>query len=176
MNKEQKNQAIADLKEQFEASTFFYLTDASSMTVADVNKFRRLCFEKGVEMKVVKNTLVRKALEAHDEQKGFDKLYEHLHGPTAILFSTSGNLPARLLEEFRKTKSKPVLKAAYIDSAVFVGDDQISLLTKLKSKEELVGDIIALLQSPAKNVISALKSGGSTIAGLVKALEDRQSN
>ena len=172
MNRDQKNQEIQDLKEKFDSATFFYLTDASAMTVADVNKFRRLCFDRGVEMRVVKNTLVRKALETNEE-KGFDQLYDHLHGPTAILFSETGNIPAKLIEEFRKKSPKPVLKAAYIDSAVFVGDDQISILTKLKSKEELVGDIIGLLQSPAKNLISALKSGGATIAGLVKALEDR---
>lgn len=175
MNRDQKNQEIQDLKEKFDSATFFYLTDASAMTVADVNKFRRLCFDRGVEMRVVKNTLVRKALETNEE-KGFDQLYDHLHGPTAILFSETGNIPAKLIEEFRKKSPKPVLKAAYIDSAVFVGDDQISILTKLKSKEELVGDIIGLLQSPAKNLISALKSGGATIAGLVKALEDRAAN
>ena len=175
MNRDQKNQEIQDLKEKFDSATFFYLTDASAMTVADVNKFRRLCFDRGVEMRVVKNTLVRKALETNEE-KGFDQLYDHLHGPTAILFSETGNIPAKLIEEFRKKSPKPVLKAAYIDSAVFVGDDQISVLTKLKSKEELVGDIIGLLQSPAKNLISALKSGGATIAGLVNALEDRAAN
>ena len=157
MNRDQKNQEIQDLKEKFDSATFFYLTDASAMTVADVNKFRRLCFDRGVEMRVVKNTLVRKALETNEE-KGFDQLYDHLHGPTAILFSETGNIPAKLIEEFRKKSPKPVLKAAYIDSAVFVGDDQISILTKLKSKEELVGDIIGLLQSPAKRVIGALQA------------------
>lgn len=175
MNREQKNQEIEDLKEKFNNTTFFYLTDASAMTVADVNKFRRLCHERGVEMKVVKNTLVRKAMETYDD-KGYDQLYDHLKGPTAILFSETGNIPAKLLEDFRKKSPKPVLKAAYIDSAVYVGDDQISVLTKLKSKEELLGEVIGLLQSPAKNVISALKSGGATIAGLVKALEDRAAN
>lgn len=126
-------------------------------------------------MSVVKNTLLRKAMDTF-EDKGYDKLYEAMAGPTAILFSTTGNIPAKLLEEFRKKNSRPILKAAYIDSAVYIGDDQISVLTKIKSKEELIGDVIGLLQSPAKNLISALKSGGSTIAGLVKALEERNAN
>ena len=175
MNKEQKIQKVAELKDKLDNSAFFYLTDASSMSVEDVNKFRSLCFAKGVEMTVVKNTLLRKAMDTFDD-KGYDKLYEAMSGPTAILFSATGNIPAKLLEEFRKKNSRPLLKAAYIDSAVYIGDDQISVLTKIKSKEELVGDVIGLLQSPAKNVISALKSGGNTIAGLVKALEERASN
>ena len=124
-------------------------------------------------MQVVKNTLIKKALEAGDEAKNFSDLYGSLEGPTAVLFCETANIPARIIEKFRKTNSKPILKAAYIDSSVYVGDDQIEVLTKLKSKEELVGEIIGLLQSPAKNVISALKSGGSTIAGLLKTLEER---
>lgn len=173
MNKEQKTQAIADLKEQFAKSTFFYLTDASSLSVAQINNFRRLCFEKDVQMQVVKNTLVRKAMEEADASKGYEGLYESLKGPTALLFSETASIPAQLLEKFRKANSKPVLKAAYIDSAIYIGDDQIEVLTKLKSKEQLVGELIGLLQSPAKNVISALKSGGSAIAGLLKTLEER---
>jgi len=173
MNKVQKTQAIADLKEQFANSTFFYLTDASSLTVAQINSFRRICYEQNVQMQVVKNTLVKKALESADESKGYSALYEALHGPTAVLFTETANIPAKILEKFRKANAKPVLKAAYIDSSVYIGDDQIEVLTKLKSKEELVGEIIGLLQSPAKNVISALKSGGSTIAGLLKTLEER---
>jgi len=173
MNKEQKTQAIADLTEQFANSTFFYLTDASSLSVAQINNFRRLCFAENVRMQVVKNTLVKKALEAADESKGYAGLYESLTGPTAVLFTETANIPAKLLEKFRKANSKPVLKAAYIDSAIYIGDDQIEVLTKLKSKEQLVGEILGLLQSPAKNVISALKSGGSTIAGLLKTLEER---
>ncbi|MCO6461947.1 MAG: 50S ribosomal protein L10 [Saprospiraceae bacterium] len=173
MNKAQKTQVIEDLKERFENSTFFYLTDASSLTVMQVNSFRKLCFEQNVQMQVVKNTLIKKALEAGDESKNYSDLYNALEGPTAVLFCETANIPARIIEKFRKTNSKPILKAAYIDSSVYVGDDQIEVLTKLKSKEELIGEIIGLLQSPAKNVVSALKSGGSTIAGLLKTLEER---
>lgn len=173
MNKAQKTQVIENLKERFANSTFFYLADASSLTVMQVNSFRKLCFEQNVQMQVVKNTLIKKALEAGDEAKNFSDLYGSLERPTAVLFCETANIPARIIEKFRKTNSKPILKAAYIDSSVYVGDDQIEVLTKLKSKEELVGEIIGLLQSPAKNVISALKSGGSTIAGLLKTLEER---
>ncbi|HNR06973.1 MAG TPA: 50S ribosomal protein L10 [Saprospiraceae bacterium] len=173
MNKTEKGTTIEALKDKFDASTFFYLADASSMTVAQITKFRRLCYEKGIEVKVVKNTLARKAMEALPESRGFKDLFDALHGPTAVLFSDQGNLPARILKEFRGAGDKPVLKAAYIDSAVFKGDDQIEVLIAIKSKNELIGELIALLQSPARNVLGALQSGGHKLAGLVKALEDR---
>ena len=124
-------------------------------------------------MQVVKNTLAIKALESAPAEKGYAGLYDALKGPTAILFTTVANAPAKLLADFRKDAEKPSIKAAYIDTAIFLGDDSITTLKALKSKEELIGDIIGLLQSPAKNVISALKSGGSIIAGLVKTLEER---
>lgn len=173
MNKTDKGTTIEALKNKFDASTFFYLADASSMTVAQITKFRRLCYEKGIEVKVVKNTLARKAMEALPESRGFKDIFDALHGPTAVLFSDQGNLPARILKEFRGSGDKPALKAAYIDSAVFKGDDQIDVLIAIKSKNELIGELIALLQSPARNVIGALQSGGHKLAGLVKALEDR---
>lgn len=173
MNKTEKGTTIEALKDKFDASSFFYLADASSMTVAQITKFRRLCHEKGIEVKVVKNTLARKAMEALPESRGFKDIFDALHGPTAVLFSDQGNLPARILKEFRGSGDKPVLKAAYIDSAVFKGDDQIDVLIAIKSKNELIGELIALLQSPARNVIGALQSGGHKLAGLVKALEDR---
>ena len=173
MNKTDKGTTIEALKDKFDASSFFYLADASSMTVAQITKFRRLCYEKGIEVKVVKNTLARKAMEALPESRGFKDIFDALHGPTAVLFSDQGNLPARILKEFRGSGDKPVLKAAYIDSAVFKGDDQIEVLIAIKSKNELIGELIALLQSPARNVIGALQSGGHKLAGLVKALEDR---
>ena len=175
MTKDQKTQAIQELKEKFDKSPFFYITDSSSLTVAQVNQFRRICYDKGVEMMVVKNTLAKKALESLDD-RGYGDLYKSLEGPTSILFTETASLPAKIITDFRKTNEKPVLKAAYIDTAVFTGDSQLKALVSLKSKEDLVGDIIMLLQSPAKNVISALKSGGNTIAGLVKALEERASN
>ncbi len=173
MTRSEKVAVVEELKEKFDNSSSFYVTDSSTLTVAEVNNLRGLCFEKGVELRVVKNTLVKKALEALPEDKNYAELYDTLKGPTALMFCETANLPAKLIEEFRKTHEKPVLKAAYIDSSVYVGDDQVKSLAALKSKEELVGEIIGLLQSPAKNVISALKSGGSTIAGILKTLEER---
>ena len=173
MTRSEKVAVVEELKEKFENSSSFYVTDSSTLTVAEVNVLRGQCFEKGVELRVVKNTLVKKALEALPEDKNYAELYDSLKGPTALMFCETANLPAKLIEEFRKTHEKPVLKAAYIDASVYVGDDQVKSLAALKSKEELVGEIVGLLQSPAKNVISALKSGGSTIAGILKTLEER---
>lgn len=173
MTKAEKTATIEALKEKFSSTEFFYLTDSSTLTVEEVNKFRGLCYEQGIEMRVIKNTLARKALESLPDEKGYEGLYESLKGPTAVLFTEVANSPAKVLKEFRKKSEKPVLKAAYIDTAVYVGDDQIDALTKLKSKADLLGEVITLLQSPAKNVISALQSGGNTISGLLKALEER---
>jgi large subunit ribosomal protein L10 len=173
MTRAEKTTAIAELKEKFSNSSFFYFTDSSTLTVEQVNKLRRACFEKGVEMKVVKNTLAIKALEGSPEERGFSELLDTLKGPTAVLFTETANVPAKLIKEFRGDNERPIIKAAYIDTAVYVGDNQIDALAALKSKEELIGEIVAILQSPAKNVISALKSGGSTIAGLLKSLEER---
>ena len=175
MTRTEKGNQIAELKEKFSNSSFFYLTDSSTLTVEKVNELRGLLYEKGIEMRVVKNTLAQKALEQADADntKGYAPLYDALKGPTAVLFTETANAPAKIIEEFRKTSERPLLKAAYIDSSVYMGDDQLKTLASLKSREELIGEIIGLLQSPAKNVISALKSGGSTIAGLLKTLEDR---
>jgi large subunit ribosomal protein L10 len=173
MKKADKGLMIEELREKFANNPYFYITDSSSLTVEAINKFRRLCFEKGIEVHVVKNTLAKKALETNAEEKNYVALYDALHGPTTLLFCETANLPAKVIKQFRGKNEKPVIKAAYIDSGIFIGDDQLDALATLKSKEELVGDIIGLLQSPAKNVISALKSGGNTIAGLVKALEER---
>ena len=175
MTRAEKTAAIEDLKDKFSNSSFFYLTDSSTLTVEQVTKLRRMCFEKGVEMKVVKNTLAQKALESAPEEKGYAALFDALKGPTAIMFTETANVPARIIEEFRDKKlEKPALKAAYIDTAVYIGDNQIEVLKSLKSKEELIGEIITILQSPAKNVVSALKSGGSTLSGLLKALGERE--
>ncbi len=174
MTKAQKTALIADLKQKFSESSFFYITDSSTLTVEQVNKLRGLCYEKGVEMKVVKNTLVLKALEENAEEKNYTPLFDSLKGPTAIMFAETGNVPAKVIKEFRETSERPVLKAAYIDSDVFIGDDQIDALANLKSKEDLVAEIIMLLQSPVKNVLGSLQSGGNTIAGLVKALQERE--
>ena len=130
MNKEQKNTTIEALKEKFADSPFFYVADASSLSVEKVTKLRRLFFEQGIEMKVLKNTLVRKALEAAPEEKNYAALYDALHGPTAVLFTDTANLPARLIKEFRGDNAKPAVKAAYIDSAVYIGDEQLDALSK----------------------------------------------
>lgn len=173
MEKNKKNQEIADLKEKFGNSQYFYITDSSTLTVEKINKFRRLCFNAGIEYRVSKNTLIRKALE-QVEGNNYEALYPLLNGPTGVMFTTDGASAAKVLKEFRKTNDKPVLKGAYIDSDVFIGDNQIAVLAALKSKAELIGDIIGLLQSPAKNVISALQgSSGQKIAGLLKTLEER---
>ncbi len=175
MTRAEKTATIEALKDKLENIEYFYVTDSSTLSVDEVNKFRGMCFEKGIEMRVVKNTLLKKAIEAISEEKNYDELLEALKGPTALLFTDTANAPARVLKEFRKDHEKPTLKAAYIDTDVFFGDDQIDRLSQLKSKEELVGEIISLLQSPAKNVISALQSGGNTLSGLLKALEERGS-
>lgn len=172
MRKEQKTQAIEELTEKFSNAPFFYVTDSSALTVEQVNNLRGKCYEKGVEMKVVKNTLTKKALESI-EGTDYSELYDALKGPTALMFSSTANVPAKIIEEFRKSHDKPVLKAAYIDSSIYIGDDQVKALASLKSKEELIGEVILLLQSPAKNVISALSSGGNKLAGIVKALQER---
>ena len=173
MNKDQKNEVIEAHKEKFNQYNNFYVTNTESLTVAQVTKLRRICFNKNVEMKVAKNTLIKKALESIDSTK-FTGVYESLNGVTALLFSENAKEPALIISSFRAdTKGeKPVLKAAYIDSSIFVGDKELESLKTLKSKNDLIGEIIGLLQSPAKNVISGLNAGGK-LASLVKALEER---
>ncbi len=173
MTRADKTAAIAELKDKFSNNNFFYLTDSSTMTVEQVSKLRRMCFENDVEMKVIKNTLAIKALEDQPEDRGFNALFESLKGPTAIMFSSTANLPAKLIKEYRGKDERPILKAAYIDSDVYIGDDQLAALAALKSKEDLIGEVISLLQSPIKNVIGSLQSGGNTLSGLLKALEER---
>ncbi len=173
MTRTEKEQAIELLKDKFAKNQFFYITDASALTVEQISNLRRKCFEKGVEVQVVKNTLARKALESAGEEMNYSGLYESLKGPTTIFFSETANLPAKIIKEYRKKHDKPVLKAAYIDSDVFEGDDTLESLASLKSKEELIGEVIVLLQSPIKNVVGALNSGGNKLAGLVKALQER---
>ena len=173
MTRSEKVVAVESLKEKFNEYSFFYLTDFSHLTVEQINKLRGMCYDKDVEMKVAKNTLITKAFEAIGDDQGYSGLAPALKGPTAIMFSKVGNVPAKLIKEFRGKDERPILKAAYIDSDVFLGDENVDILAALKSKEELIGEVIGLLQSPAKNVISALKSGGSTIMGLLKTLEER---
>ena len=173
MNKDQKNEVIEALKEKFNQYNNFYVTNTEALTVDQVGKLRRICFNKKVEMKVAKNTLIRKALESIDAER-YSGVYDSLNGVTALMFSENPKEPALIISTFRSESKteKPVLKAAYIDSDVFVGNDQLDTLKTLKSKQDLIGEIIGLLQSPAKNVISGLNAG-SKLASLVKALEER---
>jgi large subunit ribosomal protein L10 len=174
MTREEKAKIIDELSDKFANNSHFYITDASGFTVAQVNNFRRLCFKSGVEYRVYKNTLIQKALE-RQENADFSPLFGTLKGFSGVIFSKeSGNTPAKVIKEFRtKLEGKPVLKAASINSDLFIGDENLKMLTELKSKNELIGDVLAALQAPAKNVISALVSSKNTVAGLVKALEER---
>lgn len=174
MTREQKAQIIDELSQKLSKTDFFYLIDASGLTVAEINKFRGLCFDKGLEYKVYKNTLVKKALE--NQESDFSDLYDVLKGTTGIMFSEeAGNLPAKVVKQYRKDGAeKPILKAASIDADFFIGDDQLNALSKLKSKAELIGEIVGLLQSPAKNVISGLQSGGSKLSGILKTLSEKE--
>lgn len=176
MTKDQKAVALEDLKAKLQEYPFFYLTDPSAMPVKVTNKLRRKCHESGVEMQMVKNTLLAKVMRDAPAAKGYAGLMDSLHGPTAVLYCKNQKLPAKLLEDFYKESNgeKPAFKAAYIDSSVFSGEGALDILKKLKSREELIGEVIGLLQSPAKNVISALLSGGATIAGILKTLEERE--
>jgi large subunit ribosomal protein L10 len=173
MTKEQKNEVIEALKEKFSQYNNFYVTNTEALSVEQVTKLRRVCFNKNVEMKVAKNTLIKKALEALNEQR-FSNVFDSLNGVTALMFSENAKEPALIISDFRRdTKGElPTLKAAFVDGDVFAGDKQLETLKSLKSKQDLIGEIIGLLQSPAKNVISGLNAG-SKLASLVKALEER---
>ena len=171
MRKEEKHDVVLALKEQINSFSNVYIADTSNLTVAAVNDIRRKCFDSGIKMQVAKNTLIKKALEAASGE--YAELYDVLKGSSTLLFSNSANAPAKLIKALRASGDKPLLKAAYIVSAIFIGDNQLNALVNLKSKEELIGEIIGLLQSPAKNVISGLQSGKGKLAGIVKALEQR---
>jgi large subunit ribosomal protein L10 len=173
MTKQEKNEVIDVLKEKFQQYSNFYVTNTESLSVAQINKLRGICFNKKVEMKVAKNTLIKKALESINNDR-FSNVYESLNGVTALMFSENPKEPAIILSDFRKQANVevPVLKAAFIDGDVYAGDEQLKPLTTLKTKNDLIGEIIGLLQSPAKNVISGLNAGNK-LAGLVKALEER---
>lgn len=174
MTTDQKREAVELLKDKFNQYSSFYLTNTEALTVEQVNNLRRVCFDKNVELKVAKNTLIKKALESIDSERYTD-VYDSLHGVTALMFSENPKEPAIIISDFRKTGDKPVLKAAYVDGSVFVGDDQLKALKDIKSKQDLIGEIISLLQSPAKNVISGLNAG-SKLASLIKALETKAAN
>ncbi|MDA0193603.1 MAG: 50S ribosomal protein L10 [Bacteroidetes bacterium] len=175
MIREQKGKIIDALAEKLANTSYFYLTDASGLSVAQVNAFRQMCYDKGVEYQVVKNTLIKKALEKQDAD--YSELDEALKGFSGILFSQeSGKLPAGIIKQFHKTdkEGRPKLKAASIESALYIGGEHLNALSELKSKNELIGEIIGLLQSPVNNVLSALLSGRNKLAGIVKTLSERE--
>ncbi|TAE30063.1 MAG: 50S ribosomal protein L10 [Cytophagales bacterium] len=174
MTREEKGAIIDELALKFQSSPFFYITEASGMSVAEVNELRRKCYEKGIEYKVVKNTFIKKALETLEAD--FTPFNDTvLAGQSAVMFHAENQkAPAQLIKEFRKTNDKLKLKGASIDSSLFIGADQLDTLISLKSRQELIGDIIGLLQSPAKNVLSGLQSAGGKLAGILKTLSERE--
>jgi large subunit ribosomal protein L10 len=174
MTKEKKATIIEELSGKFAATPYFYVTDAGGLSVEKTNKLRRLCFERGIEYRVIKNTLIAKALER--QEADYTSFNEALKGFSGVLFSTeSGKAPAKLIKDFLKDNKDAIkLKGASVDTSIFIGHDQLDVLVSLKSKQELVGEIIGLLQSPAKNVISGLQSGGNKLAGILKTLSERE--
>ena len=172
MKKEEKDQIINSLSEKLNTYGNLYITDVSNMTVEKTSKLRRMCFSKDIKVHVAKNSLITKAMERSGGD--YQPLFDSLKGSSALMFSHTGNLPAQVIKEFRKENNKPLLKAAFVESSCYIGDNQLDVLAFLKSKNELIADVIALLQSPAKNVISALQSGKNKLAGIVKTLSEKE--
>jgi len=171
MTKEEKSIVIDNLTTQLADNSIIYLADISGLDALSTSDLRRACFKANVKLAVVKNTLLAKAMERSD--KDFGELPNTLKGNTSIMIASAGNAPAKVIKEFRKKSDKPVLKGAFVEQAIYIGDDQIDALVNIKSKEELIGEIITILQSPAKNVISALQSGGSKLSGIIKTLSEK---
>ncbi len=172
MKRSEKIEIIDNLTEQINSYNHFYLADIADLNAEDSSSLRRLCFTKDVKLVVVKNTLLRKALE--NSEKNTEELYDSLKGNTSVMFSEIGNVPAKLIKEFSKKRKKPVLKAAYVEESVYVGENQLEVLSTLKSKDELLGDLIGLLQSPMKTVIGQLQSGGNKIHGILQTLSEKE--
>ena len=172
MTREEKSQVIKDLTAQLTENETIYLADISGLDAGSTSNLRRACFRAGVKLSVVKNTLLKKAMDSAD--KDFGELPEVLKGNTSLMFAETSNAPAKVIKSFRKKSEKPLLKGAFIEEAIYIGDDQLNTLVDIKSKDELIGEIIGLLQSPAKNVISALKSSGGKLAGIVKTLSEKE--
>ncbi len=172
MTREEKSQVIEELTAQLADNANVYLTDISGLNAVATSNLRRACFKADIQLAVVKNTLLEKAMEASD--RDFGDLPSILKGNTSVMYSETGNAPAKVIKAFRKKSEKPLLKGAFIEESVYIGDEQLDMLVDIKSKEELIGEIVGLLQSPAKNVISALKSGGNTIAGIIKTLSEKE--
>lgn len=171
MKQEQKSVIIEGIAQDLADYQHVYITDISGFTVETVSQLRRLCFRRDIKLKVVKNTLLKRAME--QSALDYSEIFPVLKGETSIMLSNTGNAPAKLIKEFRVKNKKPLIKAAFIEGTAYLGDDQLENLCNIKSREELIGDIVGLLQSPARNVISALQSGGATIAGVVKTLSER---
>jgi large subunit ribosomal protein L10 len=171
MTKEEKNQFIDVLDKSIQENSNFYLADISGLSAEESSNLRRLCFKREVSLQVVKNTLLKRALEKNDSN--YEELYDVLKGNTSIMFTDAANAPAKIIKEFRKKHDKPVFKAAHLDASFYIGEEYLDTLSELKSKNELIAEIVALLQSPAKNVISSLQSGGSKLSGIVKTLAER---
>ncbi len=172
MTREEKSQVIKDLTAQLSENTNIYLADISGLNAGQTSDLRRACFKAGIKLSVVKNTLLEKAMEA--SEKEFGELPSILKGNTSVMYSETGNGPAKVIKAFRKKSDRPLLKGAFIEEAIYLGDDKLDSLVNIKSREELIGDVIALLQSPAKNVISALQSGGGKLSGILKTLSEKE--
>ena len=172
MKKTDKSALIKELSGKINEYNHFYVTDTLGLNAASTSDLRRLCFQKDIKMMVVKNTLFKLALEQSDKNvEGMDEAFK---GTSAVLFCNTGNVPAKLIKDFRKKKELPLLKGAFVEESVYLGGEQLEVLTNIKSKEELLGDVIGLLQSPAKNVISALQSGGTKIHGILQTLSEKE--
>jgi len=172
MKKSEKLDIIDNLTQEINSYSHFYLTDVANLNAEDTSNLRRQCFSKDIKLVVVKNTLLRKALE--NSEKNAEELYTVLKGNTSIMFSESGNEPAKLIKEFGKKYKKPVLKGAYVEESVYVGENQLEALINIKSKNELLGELVGLLQSPIKTVLGQLQSGGNTIHGILKTLSEKE--
>lgn len=173
MRKQEKDQLIESLKEQLLNNNYFYLTDTSELNSEKTAKLRRMCFKRDIKLVVVKNTLLKKAMDR--TEKDFSELYPILHGSTSIMFAQTGNLPAKLIKDFRKAENvaKPILKGAYVAESCYIGENQLEALINLKSKNELIADVVALLQSPMRNVLSQLQSGNRILTGVLKTLSEK---
>ena len=172
MRREEKEVIIDNLAQRLDETKHFYLTDISSLDAEQTSNLRRKCFEKDISLLVVKNTLLRQAMEKSEGD--FNDLYDILKDSTSIMFSETGNTPAKLIKEFRKTMEKPLLKAAFVEESIYIGDDQLETLSNIKSKDELLGDLLMLLQSPATNLVSALASSSNKMAGALLTLSEKE--
>ncbi|NSW94368.1 MAG: 50S ribosomal protein L10 [Bacteroidales bacterium] len=172
MRREEKSEIINSLAEQIKEYSHFYITDTAQLNAADTSALRRKCFESDIKLVVVKNTLLKRAFQ--QSEKNLEELFPVLKGTTSIMFSNAGSAPARLIKEFRKDHDKPLLKGAYVQESIYLGDEMLDALISVKTKEELIGELISLLQSPARNVISALQSGGNKIHGVLETLSKKE--